>query len=190
MGIHHILTEMDFSDVKANFNAAGLEPRSSFNPYEFWVTLGWKKGTPLVRRVNQAYMLPDREQRQLAYYNEEHWMNLTIARAFTARGLQSPSTTIRIDEEDLVRELDTWSSRILPVMQSLAPYAVIHLENDRVKFSSPMMRDIQEYKPAINPRIRDALDLTVSRIGRVVYACLPPPVKDALDHCYDGIVQG
>ena len=103
-------------------------------------------------------------------------------------GLKPPSTTVRIEEKDLARELNAWSSRLLLVIQSLAPYAVVHLENDRVKFSSPMMRAVQEYKPAINPRIRNALDLTVDKIGSLVYAIMPPPVKDALLHCYDGIV--
>ena len=188
MGIHHILTGIDFPDVKAKFNAAGLETISSGNPDEFWVPNGWGGGTPLVQRVNHAYLLPDEEQRRLAYWHNEHWLNLTIARASTASGLPPPSTTIRIEEEDLARELNAWSSRMLPVTQSLAPYAVVHLENDRVQFSSPMMREVQEYKPTINPKIRDALDWTARKIFSGVYAIMPPPVKGALDHCFDGIM--
>ena len=190
MGLHHILTEMDFPDAKAKFNAARLKTISWCNPDEFWLPHGWGEGTPLVKRVDHAYLLPDRIQRQLAYWEGEHWLNLTIARACTASGLPPPSTTIRMDEEDLAKELNAWSSRMLPVIQSLTPYAVIHLENDSVQFSSPMMSAVQEYKPAINPRIRDALDWTVSKIGSGIYAIMPPPVKHALENCFDGIMYG
>ena len=190
MGIHHILTRMDFPDVKDKFNAAGLETISWSNPDEFWLPHGLGEGTPLVKRVDYAYSLPDRTQGRLAYYSVEHWLNLTIARACTASGLQPPSTTIRIDEDDLARELNSWSSRMLPVIQSLAPYAVVYLKNDRVQFSSQMMRAVQEYKPAINPRIRDALDFTVRKIGSGIYAIMPPPVKHALEHAFDGMMYG